>query len=306
MKTQKSLIVALLSGCFYSNLTQAQPHVVLLWGQENCMGNGTPSEAPIILMSPFPSVLFASSVEGVITPLGPLQPRRNLNGALRYGSELSLGRELRRLRPGVQWMIIKYSVRRTSLHKDWNPKTGTTFTGALTHAEEILALGGHVTALCWVQGEEDSHREKYATAYYDNIVGLHMAVFDSFNVDLFLPVLVHPLHPAYEFVDMRIARTLEAYPDAIPIDDLPLIDAVQLTGGSQIELGVRLAQAIVTEMYPNAVDWDGNGAVEVTDVEKFLSQSCAGDADWNSDGITDTSDALEFFSAYFEHFSLIP
>ncbi|MBL8889400.1 MAG: hypothetical protein JNL67_05445 [Planctomycetaceae bacterium] len=206
--------------------------VIFLGGQSNMEGFGFVKELPTELGQEIPdSYIFHANASLDQHPIGglgiwsPLKPGHGVgftsdgkanNHSDRFGVELSLAAELRRLRPGRKIAIIKYARNGSSIHQDaaaawgcWEPdflaKSGehrninqydhflATIKNAMTNAD--VDQDGTIDALnpigiLWMQGESDAmYSVEIAEQYPANLKRLMDLMRASLREDD-LPVVI--------------------------------------------------------------------------------------------------------------------
>lgn len=176
--------------------------VVLIGGQSNATGQGLVANLPQqyradtavwIFHSPY---LHSGRAAHTWLPLGAAGESPE-----RFGPELGLGNELRRLAPDRQWALVKHGLSGSNLFRQWNPGNrpgevqGDEYRKFIETARAALqslrAMGYQpvLRALAWQQGEADARFD--TGAEHTNRYGANLKNFiEAVRHDLEAPELV--------------------------------------------------------------------------------------------------------------------
>jgi hypothetical protein len=241
--------------------------VYILSGQSNMDGRGRKSElvaelAPWAKPQEDVSIAYSnSSKRGPYATDGfvPLEPgysvppgtkERKLPGDT-FGPEVSFGRTIADAHPGEHIVLIKFSEGGTSLHGDWMPDAKDSlypqFLAFVRKSLDSLGKDAKLEAMVWHQGESDASLPE---GEYQRLLTEFIA---RVRKDLSSPDLPFVIGEVYDNGHRDRVRagqrgTAAAVPHAmlVPVNGLKTLDAgTHFDTPSQIELGKRLAQALI-------------------------------------------------------------
>ncbi|QEG36271.1 sialate O-acetylesterase [Bythopirellula goksoeyrii] len=181
-----------LLACFYClsiNPVSASDviEVYLLGGQSNMSGVGLIENLPAGCLPQLNVMIYHSdAVGGIPRQWIPNAPSGFSSfGVDTFGPEISLGKRLSELRPGVDIALIKHSRGGSNLAVDWNPgNAGDLFSQGVKYKEfhstvknGLAALQAEnpgkeiqLKAMFWHQGESDAANLTFANGYQENFV----------------------------------------------------------------------------------------------------------------------------------------
>jgi len=263
--------------------------VFLLAGQSNMEGVGLVSEAPSNLLSQTAVRLYHSPAVRARLPADrwhDLVPAGV--GPAHFGPELTLGATLSSAFPGERVALIKHARGGTKLTTDalnyktttgWHPGTNAAdtasfgaefalFVHTVTNALAALRAQGDepvLGGLFWVQGEADSTSIKAGADYGANFANFVRRVREQFAAPD-LPVVCARILPCQ--VRPGSAAVRQALTDAdqdsgkpaalsrvfmVPTEGLGInADQVHFNARGQLDLGRRLAEALLARGHPRA------------------------------------------------------
>lgn len=231
--------------------------LVVVAGQSNALGfHVAPAEAPADARAPDPTVRiwtgrrFETMRPGVNTGT-PANPTA-------WGPEVGFARAWRRDHPGEPLFIVKSVKGSTALAADphaadWSPSSRAELfdrTAALA-ASARARTGLPVSAVVWMQGEEDATDARRAAAYGDNLAGLFRAMRTRWG-DGRTRIVVGRIGAAANLPyagQVRAAQATAAAADPnaalVDTDALPVQpDRLHLNGAGQAALGAAFYRAV--------------------------------------------------------------
>lgn len=250
MLTRRALIGATLAAAA-GGCAQALPGaLVILAGQSNALGFGLgPKDLPTG-QEPDKDVLiwngkaFETMRPGDNTGT-PLNPQA-------WGPEVAFARAWRADHPAGRLFIVKSVKGSTALARnpelDWSPQSGELFalTGDRIHAAQA-GLKLPVSAILWMQGEEDATRPDWAQAYEANLSAALSAMRAGW-AQTDTPLILGRIgrgFPYAEQVRQAQARVQAHTPRSalVDTDAYPLQDGVHYAAAGQMALGADMHRA---------------------------------------------------------------
>jgi hypothetical protein len=271
--------------------------VFLLGGQSNMAGRGATSEVSdsSILYNENVMLYHSSSMSSgqPANTWTTLRPASTSSGY--FGPEIGFGNRMAELYPDRQIALIKHAVGATNLAEDWNPGAHpadtshfgpqyATFVETVNAGIASLIAQGYdpvIRGMLWQQGERDSRFESFGPPYGRNLAHFIRRVrvqFNAPNMSFMYGQVLPVALSGYDYRDQVRQGQLDVDEDSghvsatdgarfIPADDLPMnSDNLHVSAAGQLELGIRFAQATDTVVVANAVDFNGDGTVDGTDV----------------------------------------
>jgi Carbohydrate esterase, sialic acid-specific acetylesterase len=261
-------VAALLPLAFASATTQAAPelvHLLIVAGQSNAVGYGADaSQLPARLFRPQRDILYRYEIGG-IAPGNDFSSLHWLPGdgttifPQFFGPELSLGRFVANVSPGLQIAVVKVAFSSTSLAFDWDPnRNGSLFDTLAAMVADVMAdlaangKAGKVDGVFWMQGEADANNQSWANAYQSNLAAFMAACRNTFAAPQ-MPFILGRINAANPNTYRDIVRAAQvAAADADPnadwvdTDALPLYtDHIHFTADGELRLGREMAVAFL-------------------------------------------------------------
>lgn len=260
---------------------------ILFWGQSNAGGqddyanitnaNGYVDPLAAVQLSQYVTSNFTDPISFQIAGTRAATAPRFPAGQVNFGPELSMARHLNRVQPGV-WTVAKWGIYASGLEQHWLPSSTyptspangpNLFTQAMNDASaQASAQHATVSALVWIQGENDAQNTTYASDYQANLTTFINTVRARYPN---LPVVIARISSAQT---MPFTSTIAAAENTVcgsighctivNTDDLtPLITVYHYNANNLVTLGDRIATAVlgqlaITDAYPT-VAWTTNG-----------------------------------------------
>ncbi|WP_440875648.1 sialate O-acetylesterase [Thalassotalea sp. PLHSN55] len=194
-------MLSCLSGCIvgFNSKTKPPINIVLLAGQSNMAGAGNYNALSVDTIKRIKAIQDRVTISVDNSPLQPLSYTYSDHHLKKYGfgetfgPELYMALTLAEQNPKQHYVFIKTAVGGTSLQGAWNPnwsqeKANTAEKG---HKQQLKLFSQHInqtkqvlaqleknqqrykiSALVWLQGENDAARELRARHYHDNLTAL--------------------------------------------------------------------------------------------------------------------------------------
>jgi hypothetical protein len=229
--------------------------LVVVAGQSNAVGYGLDAaEVPKELRRSDPGIRIWNGSAFV-----PLAPGAN-TGTVKYpqswGPETGFARQWRATHPSGELFIVKSAKGSTALAAgpglDWAPASRELFadTGqAVRKARAALAASGRtprVTAILWMQGEEDAGDRTRAGAYRTNLTRALAAMRADWG-DPSTRIVVGRITPGFPYARVvraaQASATAEAGAALVDTDSYPLQDGVHYAAQGQARLGADMYRA---------------------------------------------------------------
>lgn len=297
----------------------AQAKGIAIIGQSNAVGQGRPVDLVLDTNSfygdAFPAVRYMCHTGNDANPPlqveyaeGDLGPRLATNGISSYGIELSMGRTLYTTQSG-SWAFTKFAHGSTSLVGEWGPGSAyptlapsgkNLFTQMLDRVEQSMVdMSAVLTAIIWIQGENDALGLSSANAYAANLTNFVTAVHVRFPGT---PFFYGRLNAAANYAYVTELRASQAADSGLPTYHMVDQDSVGLGGDSVhyasaalLTLGdiyaVEIASYLGLTIAPQARFTFHVGSLQVTftDITRFVA-SAAVSWSWNfGDSSTSTT-----------------
>lgn len=292
------------------------------YGQSNFGGPGLVWELPPELAhyaDPFadaagvPVVRFAGWVKSgagdpVVMDLGLLGPMPNGH----FGAWVPFAHRAVEMRPGLAYRLDVFWYAHAGTNtSDWCPGCWL-YNDATAFVDAARASAGFPTIRSTLIGyaEGDSYftppGEPRCELFGERLVEMRDALDarPGYAPTRMIPVLLRPLDPERydpDAVQCRIDSTLEWFPEAVPVDGIPLSDDLVHYGtDGVVQLGHRMAEYFVAQVFPCRADCDCDGFVASTDIVCYLNAFNAGGAyaDFDGSGGVDSSDVLAFLNEF--------
>lgn len=256
LSTRRALLAGAvaLAGCREGRAEAPADELIVVAGQSNALGYRlSDADLPPRSYEPDPRVQIWTG-RGFAT----MEPGRNTGAPANpqcWGPEVAYARAWLADHPKGTLHVVKYARGSTGLaasaDRDWAPESGELFaetTAAVRAARRALPQPAQVSAILWIQGEQDAAAPETAQAYAGNLARA-LPIMRLRWGDPETPVLVGRIAPTLRYaatVRAAQAAVVEADPLAASVDtaDYPLLpDRLHFAAEGQLRLGAALYAA---------------------------------------------------------------
>lgn len=247
------LLVCFLLVLAESRAVAPEVRTFVLAGQSNMDGRAFAKLLPTELQRPQKDVMFFWKEAWTVLEPGSTF-RTGSRPEVRFGPEITFGRDMADAWPADQVAIIKHAKGGTSLIVDWKPRSGPHYVilmDKVNNARRLLSDRGQrlkIEGVVWMQGELDAKDWGIASAYEKNLIGFIAAIRQDLG-DSDLPFVFGQIHAPTEFyrfrelvkeAQARVARSSRRV-SMVTTSHLELMDDVHYTAPGAMFLGRQFA-----------------------------------------------------------------
>jgi hypothetical protein len=308
----------------YSQGNSSKYKVYILAGQSNMAGVGMNHELPSEFLGEQENVkIYAEgTIESSLRKVwSTLRPGFG-SGSGAFGPELTFGKDMAKMYPDSQILLIKCGWSGTSLQGDWRPPsaggaTGSLYKNLIETVEDALSeldpsIDYEISGMCWMQGESDACNIYPANEYESSLTHFINDVRKDLNVPT-MPFIIAMIDDSDVWIEHAIVRQAQInvaqnvpYVGIFDTKDFDTDGTHYKTQGI-LDMGSCFAEEMVklSGISSKFVYGDVNGdgvlnsldyaeikliLLEITDSLKYTQWEKA--ADVNGDGIIDSRDAV--------------